>query len=29
LSDAAFWQKGFDELARLVHEAEALAGPAR
>jgi oligoendopeptidase F len=25
LSDAAFWQKGFDELARLVRQAEALA----
>jgi oligoendopeptidase F len=29
LGDAAFWQKGFDELARLVRDAEALAGPAR
>ena len=25
LSDAAFWQKGFDELARLVRQAESLA----
>ena len=26
LSDATFWQKGFDELARLVRQAEELAG---
>ena len=26
LSDASFWQKGFDELARLVRQAEELAG---
>jgi oligoendopeptidase F len=28
LSDAAFWQKGMDELARLVRQAESLATPA-